>query len=283
MKHILTLASLVFATSCFGQGDCPELWTACGEGTIWDEESQTCIVANVSDTDFDGCVGINDFLIHLANFGTGCGPWVCGDLLQYKGYWYSTVEIGDQCWFAENLRVMTYRNGEAIPTDLDDEAWSTTSSGAMAIHSGVDPVEALSLYGRLYNLYAVLDERELCPEGWSVPSHGEFQVLGAHLGGNIIAAGKMKATSGWCAPWPGGDGNGDNSSGFGALPGGARGPNGEYDSWYSAGCNGYWWTTSEYAGGGFWRRIITAGSAQINTSPAGAQHGFSVRCLQDSE
>ena len=34
-----------------------------------------------SDTDFDGCVGINDFLVHLSFYG-GCGPelaWACGD------------------------------------------------------------------------------------------------------------------------------------------------------------------------------------------------------------
>ena len=30
--------------------------------------------------------------------------WQCGDLLEYQGYDYETVQIGEQCWFAENLQ-----------------------------------------------------------------------------------------------------------------------------------------------------------------------------------
>ena len=42
----------------------------CGQGTLWDEDSQTCIVANPSDTDFDGCVSMTDLLDLLTVFGT---------------------------------------------------------------------------------------------------------------------------------------------------------------------------------------------------------------------
>ena len=43
-------------------------------------------------------------------------PWACGDPLEYHGYDYETVQIGEQCWFAENLRAENYRNGEALST-----------------------------------------------------------------------------------------------------------------------------------------------------------------------
>jgi prepilin-type N-terminal cleavage/methylation domain-containing protein len=33
--------------------------------------------------------------------------WNCGDDLEYNGQSYSTVEIGDQCWMAENLNAGT--------------------------------------------------------------------------------------------------------------------------------------------------------------------------------
>ena len=33
----------------------------------------------------------------------------------FDGYSYAAVFIGDQCWFAENLRTTVYRNGDAIP------------------------------------------------------------------------------------------------------------------------------------------------------------------------
>ena len=69
-----------------------------------------------SDSDFDGCVGMTDLLNLLSSFGTcvevdsdeefdnGVEEWACGDPLEYQGYDYETVQIGEQCWFAENLR-----------------------------------------------------------------------------------------------------------------------------------------------------------------------------------
>ena len=42
----------------------------------------------------------------------------------YDGYTYDLVAIGDQCWFAENLRNEHYANGDAIPGELTMEMWS---------------------------------------------------------------------------------------------------------------------------------------------------------------
>ena len=36
----------------------------------------------------------------------------------FDGYTYDLVAIGDQCWFAENLRTEHYANGDAIPANL---------------------------------------------------------------------------------------------------------------------------------------------------------------------
>ena len=44
-----------------GVGSCgPE---SCGPGTVWDPETQACIVAYPADTNFDGCVQLNDLLL----------------------------------------------------------------------------------------------------------------------------------------------------------------------------------------------------------------------------
>ena len=50
------------------------------------------------------------------------------------GHSYGLVEIGDQCWFAENVRTTTYQNGDAIPAVLTDGQWTTTNSGATAVY-----------------------------------------------------------------------------------------------------------------------------------------------------
>ena len=49
------------------------------------------------------------------------------------GYNYDVVEIGDQCWFAENLRTTTYLNGDVIPAGLTNGEWTSTTSGATAV------------------------------------------------------------------------------------------------------------------------------------------------------
>ena len=84
---------------------------ACGAGTYWDEESQACLttVTCAEDLNTDGIVGIADLLQLLSMFGTPCdevetSEFSCGDPMNYHGYDYATVQIGEQCWFAENLR-----------------------------------------------------------------------------------------------------------------------------------------------------------------------------------
>ncbi len=50
--------------------------------------------------------------------------------LTYDGRTYDLVEIGGQCWFADNLATDQYRNGDPIPTGLDNATWQNTTSGA---------------------------------------------------------------------------------------------------------------------------------------------------------
>ena len=48
---------------------CESLAALCGEGTVWDSETHECIVANPTDTNFDGCTDLNDLMDILANYG----------------------------------------------------------------------------------------------------------------------------------------------------------------------------------------------------------------------
>ena len=116
-------------------GSCVYGCQNCGPGTVWDASIQLCVGANPSDTDFDGCVGMTDLLDLLSLFGT-CNeiPWSCGDPLEYQGYDYETVQIGEQCWFAENLRAENYRNGDEIPSGLSDGEWDGSTVGASAVY-----------------------------------------------------------------------------------------------------------------------------------------------------
>ena len=84
---------------------------------------------------------------------------------------------------------------------------------------------------------------------------------------------KMKSTTGWDD-----NGNGTNSSGFNALPGGTRFSSG---SFYDLGSSGYWWSSSEGSGMNVWSRRLLYSSGQVGRYYYGKTLGFSVRCLKD--
>lgn len=50
------------------------------------------------------------------------------------GYLYEVVTIGDQAWFAENLKTTVYANGDPIPFSLTDDEWVSTNEGATAVY-----------------------------------------------------------------------------------------------------------------------------------------------------
>ena len=213
-------------------------------------------------------------------FSFTCAPSfiTCGDPVSYQGYDYATVLIGEQCWFAENLRNENYENGDAIPAVLSNSEWSSTTSGAVAVYN--ENASDFGSYGRLYNWYAVDDARGLCPSGWHVPTDGEWTAVIDFLGGEVLAHAAMKTTYGWNN---GGNGtNGTNSSGFSCLPGGTRD---HFDgSFLFAGYLGAWWSSSLFNETWAWcRQLYAPVGYSVNSSFNDLTSGFSVRCIQDTE
>ena len=217
----------------------------------------------------------------------------CADA-EMDGYTYAVVEIGDQCWFAENLRTTVYANGDVIPAGLTDGEWTSATAGATAVfgegNSGCldyspdidacDDVQSLAEYGRLYNWYAVDDARGLCPSGWHVPTDGEWTDLEDYItsqGFDGTVGTALKSTTGW---WD--NGNGTDDFGFSALPGGYRNDSSGAGYFYYAGSGGSWWSSSP-DGGSAWHRSLYHGHPGIYRYASDPRFGFSVRCLRDAE
>ena len=192
-------------------------------------------------------------------------PWQCGDPLEYQGYDYETVQIGEQCWFAENLRAEDYRNGEAIHSELGDDQWAETTEGAFA--------ESVPDYGFLYNWIAVDDIRQLCPAGWRVPSDEQFTELVEFLGSETAGI-QLKSTSGWYLA------NGSNSSGFNGFPNGVRESNG---SIYSVGERALFWTSTNQGPNGAWMRSLSNSDIHVTRDWRNSVNGMSVRCIKNAE
>ena len=208
------------------------------------------------------------------------------------GYTYDVVTIGDQVWFAENLRTTVYANGDPIPFSLTDDEWVSTNAGATAVYGegnsdctnyspdldACDEAQSLAEYGRLYNWYAVDDARGLCPVGWHVPTDEEWSDLEDFItaqGFSDTEGTALKSTYGWYD-----GGNGTDDFGFSALPGGYRfSVNG---SFVDAGYGGYWWSSSPFDGSAWLRNLYNFDSViyRYYDNPC---FGLSVRCLRDAE
>ena len=208
----------------------------------------------------------------------------------FDGHEYGTISIGNQVWMTENLQTTHYQNGDPIITGLANNEWSTTTSGTYAIYNN-DPAN-IDSYGLLYNWYAVTDNRNICPEGWHVPSNNEWAILADYLtangygfGGSGVDIGKaMAAISGWNASTVtgtvGNDQSVNNQSGFSAVPAGFRNTDGSYGY---AGVYGFWWSASESSAGSVDALLsfLQFASDNLGNNSYNKRKGLSVRCLKN--
>jgi len=210
--------------------------------------------------------------------------------IDIDGNIYQTIQIGNQEWMAENLKVTQYRNGDAIPHLTDSGSWVMTSSGAYCVYNNT-PANA-ETYGNLYNWYAVDDSRNIAPEGWHVPTDDEIKELEMYLGMNASQANSTGSRgtnegsklAGRADLWSDGALENDpefGTSGFSFLPGGSRyGIYGSYSGY--VGINGYLWSSSGSSIYSAWYRTLYYTYTTVHRSRyEDLRSGFSVRCVRD--
>ena len=182
------------------------------------------------------------------------------------------VTIGTQTWTSINLHVTKYRNGDKIPQVQDEKAWAKLKTGAWCYYE--NKKENGSTYGKLYNWFAVNDKRGLAPKGYHIPSAAEWNILTESLGGKSQAGTEMKSKYGW-----NNNGNGTNTSGFAALPGGYRFYyNG---SFLDIGSVSRWWSSSQAYASVASYFYLDAKNGNLGSSGFFLQTGHSVRCIKD--
>lgn len=125
----------------------------------------------------------------------------------------------------------------------------------------------------------------MCPTGWHIPVDSEFNTLEASLGmapaqldlwgwrGTNQGA-QLKNSTGWS-----GTGNGTNSSGFGALPGGYRyAADGTFND---LGNLSYWWTATVDVATTAWYRRLDGVNSDVYRASTERRAGKYVRCVHD--
>ena len=186
------------------------------------------------------------------------------------GKTYKTVKIGDQVWMAENLNY----------------------AGGGIGHCYEDVPENCEAGGRLYKWDVA---REVCPEGWHLPSKAEFDTLLSFVKLEYEEeqcgfADMFRATSGWGyyhTPTT----QGCDMVGFSAVPAGGKHVESYRSPEYNhAGYTAYFLTSTEYDEYSVY--VVELNPGSVNVTPdygdewphyETKESEFSVRCLKDAE
>ena len=187
---------------------------------------------------------------------------------------FKSVKIGDQIWMEENLNVDHYRNGDIIPQVQEKAEWAKLTNGAWCYYKN-EKSNGVK-YGKLYNWYAVNDNRGLAPKGWHIPSDEEWKKLSDILGGDEMSGIKMKSVSGWSKYEMN---YGTNESGFNGLPGNFRNDDG---SFYDTDGNiGFWWSSTSFDSDKVWFRELHYSGRSLSKNFGSFRQGLSIRCIKD--
>ena len=186
----------------------------------------------------------------------------------------TTVSLCNEIWMIKNLDVANYSNGDPIPQVTDSAQWVNLTTGAWCYY--MNDAANGPVYGKLYNWYAVNDQRGLAPAGYHVATHDEWNSLVACLGGDSLAGGKIKETG--FAHWLSPNADATNSSGLKGLPAGCRDFDGEFRYMSSY---GIWWSATELDNTYSWAHNVYYNDGVHLGFEDLKNLGFSVRCVKD--
>ncbi len=201
------------------------------------------------------------------NFVTKATPCPGIETVNYGGHNYQTVQIGDQCWLAENLKYDNGCTGVAW-VNSSDEGWCGCYNNDCVTHSS-------EIFGFLYQLSVA---KNVCPEGWKLASDNDWKILEMELGMSQADADENDAwrdsgnVGSQLATWTSG---GTNSSGFSAEQAGIRIEDGSFHG-----------TDPSYKGAFLWsedgiRRHIWHTQTGVNRQTNHDSRALSVRCIYD--
>jgi len=231
-------------------------------------------------------VGLTNYTSFSATYNTPqlippvADTFTCGDTLvdSRDGQGYATVQIGTQCWMAENLNVGVMVNSINTGSHHSD----VSNNGVIEKYCYNNDTSSCNTYGGLYDWDEAMGYvttggvQGICMAGWHIPTDAEWTTLATFLGGSNVAGGKLKEAgyTHWNSPNTGAT----NSSGFTGLPGGLRRYNGYFNN---SGNNGYFWSSSVYSSSSAWHRSLYHNYQNVYRYNNYRTYGFSVRCVRD--
>ena len=109
--------------------------------------------------------------------------------VDYLGHHYDAVQIGSQCWLAENLRNTVDAAGNSVahrpvnddPATVDKFGYLYSWYSAVGVEEGNDAVMPATLTDGSGGTYV----QGICPTDWAVPSHEDVNILRAAIGDDV--------------------------------------------------------------------------------------------------
>ncbi|MDR0517871.1 MAG: hypothetical protein LBH25_12585 [Fibromonadaceae bacterium] len=193
-----------------------------------------------------------------------------GVSVSHGGETYETVVIGTQTWFKRNLN---YNPSTGTSVCYNNESSNCSTYGRLYDWSTAMGLDA-SCNSTFCSGQVNAKHRGICPSGWHIPNDDDWNILMDAIGGSSTAGGYLKATSGWNS-----GGNGEDTYGFSALPGGYGSSGGGFSS---AGDFGSWWSASENSShGAYGRYVYYYYEDEDYNFSLNKSFLHSVRCVQD--
>ena len=292
---------------------------SCGAGTHWDPVTEMCI-ADAPGTVDENCTVMNlqelaegyqvllnhtadqDSIIlalqanldtctgNLDNTANNAldGPCAGENHVTYQGHNYGIIEIGDQCWFSENLDVEWFRDGSPIAHLQATSDWLTTDAAGWCYPEDASG-NALETWGRLYNFWVV--GNNICPSGWHIPNFAEWFQDGnlkpwyeaQHPANDGMTGGAMKVpgTQDWIAPNSGAT----NELGWNGRPSGSRDLDGQFSP---VGTIATYHINNTFGGGEAHHTVLSTGSTDLyrispwrGDTPETWHMGTAIRCVKN--
>jgi uncharacterized protein (TIGR02145 family) len=198
------------------------------------------------------------------------------------GQTYATVQIGTQCWMAENLNI-----GKMI-----NSSFNQLNNDTIEKYCYDNDSTYCNEYGALYQWNEMMDyttaqgARGICPPGWHIPTDNEWKTMEMYLGMSQTEADKMNfrgtdeggklketGTTHWVNPI-----GATNTTGFTALGSGMRNTNSLFTGLKQ---DAFFWTTADNSGDQAIYRQLVRYNAKIARNYANKYLGYSIRCIKD--
>lgn len=208
-----------------------------------------------------------------------CGDPVKGVVRDQDNFEYPTVQIGDQCWFAESLKTRRKQDGTCVNNEPEFSPPTCIASGNYggAKESNRDCMHSTGVMMRgkendceggytLYRWEGAMNEdpgntQGICPNGWHIPTIADQdELINSGVTGEDLQIG--------------------GSSGFNAILAGDRELDGDTfayrDEWDC------FWTSAEYDKDNAHYFCVQSKQKDIFTFADNKNYNIGVRCIKDS-